>query len=187
MSSDNNSPSDNEKCSICLQPFNLPVKLECTHRFCFLCVKNIIEKTFQNKCPLCRRDDVLVSDKDLMIDEDAFEQQVVECDEHVWQYSGRNSGWWNYDPVLSYQIDRYYRCYTGEIEGEGESSDQQPDAKYQINIGTDTYTIDFDAMLQYPDMYPDRQRKIRRIKCEEVDKDSKGTAGLEKFYVKKKN
>jgi hypothetical protein len=41
-------------CAVCLQVCVHPVKLECGHIFCFLCVKGVSLKS--KRCPMCRRD-----------------------------------------------------------------------------------------------------------------------------------
>ncbi|XP_050407516.2 E3 ubiquitin-protein ligase TRIM33 [Patella vulgata] len=49
--------TDKEVCSICLYDFKHPVKIDCQHSFCFICLEDYVNKTSakdQFQCPLCR-------------------------------------------------------------------------------------------------------------------------------------
>jgi len=52
---DSEVPSD-YTCMICLRLLYEPVKLECSHSFCGLCLKKLLRSTLNKACPLCRRD-----------------------------------------------------------------------------------------------------------------------------------
>ncbi len=42
----------NDVCSVCIEPFNLKIKLECSHSFCKECIYRWMVKNFT--CPICR-------------------------------------------------------------------------------------------------------------------------------------
>jgi len=42
------------ECPVCLQPCVFPVKLPCSHIFCFLCLKGVAGRN--RRCALCRAD-----------------------------------------------------------------------------------------------------------------------------------
>jgi hypothetical protein len=46
---------DKDNCSICLDKFNDPVTLECTHTFCSFCFLQCIAHSIHNRCPTCRK------------------------------------------------------------------------------------------------------------------------------------
>jgi len=43
-------------CMVCLRLLYEPVKLECSHSFCSICLKKLLRTTVNKACPLCRRD-----------------------------------------------------------------------------------------------------------------------------------
>ncbi|KAG9342726.1 hypothetical protein JZ751_015588 [Albula glossodonta] len=93
------------ECAICLQSCVHPVRLPCSHIFCFLCVKGA---SWQSKrCALCRQE----------IPEDFLERPTLLSPEelkaagagrgpgeHAWYYEGRN-GWWQYDERTSRELE----------------------------------------------------------------------------------
>jgi E3 ubiquitin-protein ligase RNF146 len=42
------------ECAICLQPCVHPVRLPCSHMFCYLCMKGVAVRN--RRCALCRAD-----------------------------------------------------------------------------------------------------------------------------------
>ncbi|CAB3380218.1 Hypothetical predicted protein [Cloeon dipterum] len=45
---------DKEECAICLMPSELPVRMPCSHEFCFTCAKGLM-KGQKRSCALCRK------------------------------------------------------------------------------------------------------------------------------------
>eukprot|EP01125_Pyxidicula_operculata_P017831 TRINITY_DN6296_c0_g1_i2.p2 TRINITY_DN6296_c0_g1~~TRINITY_DN6296_c0_g1_i2.p2 ORF type:complete len:106 (-),score=15.58 TRINITY_DN6296_c0_g1_i2:573-890(-) len=43
-------------CSVCLRLYYNPVKLECKHFFCGMCLKRLLRSNQNKACPLCRFD-----------------------------------------------------------------------------------------------------------------------------------
>ncbi|KAK6169606.1 hypothetical protein SNE40_020621 [Patella caerulea] len=53
------SETDTEECAICLSCFKQPKKINCGHKFCFLCLVKHVQKLAKNNlfsCPLCREE-----------------------------------------------------------------------------------------------------------------------------------
>lgn len=139
-----------ETCTICLEEMvseKLPISLECNHKFCFLCIKGF----YQNNpsCPLCRREitDSVINNLRTKLPKTEFS----------WCYSGRNYGWWAYDPITSEYLESQY----------GKSKE------IKIDLMGREYTIDFINMEQ---IGPMGKRKIRREK--NLTSLAKGIAGL---------
>jgi len=161
------------ECAICLQPSLFPVKLPCTHIFCFLCVKGI---SLQSKrCAMCRQEipedyifnPVLVNPPDqeegpakvvavAQVEQEGVEEQE---EEYQWFYKGRN-GWWQYDLRTNKEIEKYH---------------QKGDQRCELLIAGYLYVIDFQYMLQYRRNDPSRRRQVKRDKATQP---KKGIAGL---------
>jgi len=162
------------ECAICLQPSLFPVRLPCTHIFCFLCVKGI---SLQSKrCAMCRQEipedyifnPVLVNPPDqeegpatkvvatAQVDQEGGEEQE---EEYQWFYKGRN-GWWQYDLRTNKEIEKYH---------------QKGDQRCELLIAGYLYVIDFQYMLQYRRNDPSRRRQVKRDKATQP---KKGIAGL---------
>lgn len=77
------------ECAVCLQTCVHPVKLPCSHIFCFLCVKGV---AFQSRrCAMCRQEipsDVLLHPQ--LVDRTQLEKESVLEDGYQWFYEGRN-------------------------------------------------------------------------------------------------
>jgi len=173
---DESKESSTLECAICLQPSLFPVKLPCSHIFCFLCVKGI---TLQSKrCAMCRQeipDDyifnpVLVNPlkegegkalEGLMEGTGAEGVGVEggEVEEFMWFYKGRN-GWWQYDLRTSKEIENHHK---------------NGDRSCEMLIAGFLYVIDFEYMLQYRRNDPSRRRQVKRDKATQP---KKGVAGL---------
>jgi len=179
-----------ERCPICLDnPMVLPIKYQCNHTFCFLCIKQHTQNNANPTCPLCRQ--VLdITQYDIV--ESAQSDSPIS--NYYWQYEGRNFGWWNYTKQMTQKIENTYRQYRlNQIsQDEYESCDSESDndinreklADHQcyLEIGTSVYIVDVLNMNQYHQDYPDTQkRNIRRVT--DLDKEeTKGTAGLQDYY-----
>jgi len=188
---------EEEECCVCLQSYSLPHKISCGHTFCFLCIKEIINR-LSPTCPLCRRavpkadiENAKMSVKDFESHDRVFQ----------WEYSGRKGGWWAYEEAAMLQIEEYCLHWVkGKVTAGGPAVPPAPVAPsvpamappavvpdlskcYEIEVGTRIYLIDFDNMIQFPKGFPNRQRKLRR-KAKLLRSGSlKGQAGL--FFDKK--
>ena len=154
-------PSSTEifECAICLQTCVHPVRLPCSHIFCFLCIKGVAIQS--KRCALCRQDIPVefCSDPALLRKEDLLKELVFEGG-YQWYYQGMN-GWWQYDERTSTEIEEHYKLGEKTLE---------------MLIAGFLYIIDFDNMLQYRRNDPTRRRKIKRDLITIPDR--KGVAGL---------
>ena len=152
------------ECAICLQKCVHPVRLPCHHIFCFLCVKGAAHQS--KKCAMCRREIPenyfdnpnlieVVNDNAIPVFDDGFR----------WYYEGKN-GWWLYDQRTSNDIEAAFK--------------NQQD-KCELLIAGFLYVVDFIRMVQYRRSEPNRARKIRRDRLEQVT--IKGVAGLKRTDV----
>lgn len=199
------SQNDDLMCGICLEVVNLPVKVpSCSHVFCFLCMKGVINR-LGKVCPLCRAT-FSEEPEDLQLDRDLYEEVVaskkrrvkaVPKDKIQWQYSGRNTGWWDYDPVSNAEIEKGYQICgwddstdgsgsANESEGDGSETSSGKVDNFLVSIGATNYHIDFREMTQESCLHPGRKRSIRRVVIpvgSEDDHDTKGIAGLDKKHL----
>lgn len=83
------SSSQVPECAVCLQTCVHPVKLPCSHIFCYLCVKGV---AFQSRrCAMCRQEipaDVLLHPQ--LLDRTQLEKETSFEDGYQWFYEGRN-------------------------------------------------------------------------------------------------
>lgn len=77
------------ECAVCLQTCVHPVRLPCSHIFCYLCVKGV---AFQSKrCAMCRQEipaDFLLHPQ--LLDRTQLERESALDDGYQWFYEGRN-------------------------------------------------------------------------------------------------
>ena len=133
--------TETEECPICHDDINLPYKLECNHRFCYLCIKRAYES--QRSCPYCRR---LITQR--LYDAAKLQEETLNTikTDIQWLYSGKNFGWWKFDPRTNQHLENIY---------------QSGETNCTIHIMARPYTIDFQAMEQQSaDGYS--RRKIKR-------------------------
>merc|ERR1712071_80275 len=146
------------ECAVCLQSCIHPVKLPCSHIFCYLCVKGV---AFQSRrCAMCRQDipaDFLLHPQ--LIDRAQLEKETPLDDGYQWFYEGRN-GWWQYDQRTSAELESAYR---------------RSQRLCELLIAGHLYIIDFDQMLQYRKTDLVRRRRIKR---DLATIPKKGVAGL---------
>ncbi|XP_038057314.1 E3 ubiquitin-protein ligase rnf146-like [Patiria miniata] len=156
------SPGEIPECPVCLQTCIHPVKLPCSHIFCFLCVKGAANQS--SRCALCRQgipvefftNPTLVSKKDVCgkgLDLDA------ETEHYSWFYEGRN-GWWQYDERTNVELEENYNAKKRTFE---------------LLVAGYMYVIDLDNMVQMRRNDPSRRRRIKR---DLVSAPKKGIAGL---------
>lgn len=152
---------DSKLCCICQDQCVNPVKLPCSHVFCFLCIKGVAARS--NHCALCRQrisPDVLNNPS--VVNRDEIESTVQKSGEsHRWYYEARNGGWWLYEQRTSTEMERAFK-------------DNKPSVRLQVSGFY--YVIDFEKMVQYREDFPSRRRQIKRdkVSAETV----KGVAGI---------
>ena len=168
------------ECAVCLQNCVHPVKLNCHHIFCFLCVKGVT--TQGKRCPMCRRE---ISpgylDKPNLVTSTAQNTLYTEKvnisndDSFSWFYEGRN-GWWEYEERAATELEVAYKKAIDT--GNEQNSNLKFDCgKSELLIAGILYVIDFEQMVQFRKHAPQKQRKIKRDKLQNVS-DYKGVAGL---------
>jgi len=147
------------ECAVCLQSCIHPVKLPCSHIFCYLCVKGV---AFQSRrCAMCRQEipaDFLLHPQ--LIDRAQLEKETTLDDGYQWFYEGRN-GWWQYDDRTAAALEDKYR--------EGEKI-------FELLIAGSIYIIDFERFIQYTKQRTGRIRKIKRGPASQINK--LGVAGI---------
>ncbi|KAL7635197.1 UNVERIFIED_CONTAM: hypothetical protein RMT77_014183 [Armadillidium vulgare] len=144
------------ECAVCLQSCVHPVRLPCSHIFCFLCVKGTANQS--KRCAMCRQEippDFLENPHLLK----KVEEKECDLDGYQWFYEGRN-GWWQYDERTSRDL---------------EISFSRGDRIFEILVAGFLYTIDFDKMVQQRRNDPSRRRRIKR---DLASIPKKGVAGL---------
>ncbi|XP_036406324.1 E3 ubiquitin-protein ligase rnf146-like [Megalops cyprinoides] len=146
------------ECAICLQSCVHPVRLPCSHIFCFLCVKGA---SWQSKrCALCRQEipeDFL--ERPTLLSPEELKAAGRGPGEHAWYYEGRN-GWWQYDERTSRELEDAF--------SKGKKSTEMLIAGF-------LYVADLENMVQYRRNEHGRRRRMKR---DVVDIPKKGVAGL---------
>ena len=142
-------------CSICRYSLNIPIKLECGHEYCFLCIKS--SHTILNECPYCRKtininlNNVTIKNQDL----------IVFNLENLWVYSDISDlKWWLHNPVTNKEIEDLYNNY---------KLSNQVDYTYIISIAINNYIIDFKNMKQIS-KDDNIEKNIKRVTIEEAKK-----------------
>merc|ERR1712071_704093 len=147
------------ECAVCLQSCIHPVKLPCSHIFCFLCVKGV---AFQSRrCAMCRQEipaDFLLHPQ--LIDRAQLEKETPLDDGYQWFYEGRN-GWWQYDDRTAVALEDMYK---------------QSEKTFELLIAGSMYIIDLERLIQYPKQRVGRMRKIKRGPASQSNK--LGVAGI---------
>jgi hypothetical protein len=148
---------------VCLQSCTQPVKLPCSHVFCFLCLKGI---ALQNgRCALCRtgipRD--FLNDPDvLLLDEETSAKAAA--DDHAksqyqWFYEG-TAGWWQYEERNAVELEEKYQLGAKVFE--------------MVIVGL-VFVVDLNQMVQYRRNDPNKRRRIKR---DAAGVSKKGVAGI---------
>lgn len=149
------------ECAICLQSCVYPVRLQCGHVFCFLCVKGA--SWHSKRCALCRQEvpeDFL--DRPTLLSPEELKATATggqNLGGHAWYYEGRN-GWWQYDERTSRELE--------EAHNRGQKS-------AEMLIAGFLYVADLENMVQYRRNEHGRRRRMKR---DAVDVPKKGVAGL---------
>jgi E3 ubiquitin-protein ligase RNF146 len=172
---DNGSEEDETVCSICLDPPVHPVKLPCSHMYCYLCAKGLVLcDRFQvaPQCSLCRQDFqpshlesslVLQEASSALNNTPPIDVAAADQDYDIWQwfYQG-NKGWWRFEERNNEDLEKSY------LQGE---------QRFELLICGKLYTIDFVRMEQFQTQFPQRKRHIKR---DLRSTSCKGVAGLVK-------
>lgn len=146
------------ECAVCLQKCVHPVRLPCSHIFCFLCVKGVANQS--KRCAMCRQEipaDFL--DHPTLLSAIEMEKEEIHPGGYQWFYEGRN-GWWQYDERTSHELEAAY--------GSGQRA-------CEVLVAGFLYIIDFDRMVQLRRNDPSRRRRIKRD-LSSIPK--KGVAGI---------
>ena len=154
---------------MCLQPCMHPVRLECSHIFCFLCVKGVAIQ--RRKCPMCRRpiSPGFFSNPNLL---QLAKSGSPEAEAHKWFYEGRN-GWWEYDKRTAEDLETAFQ----KSQIPDENPDDSERETCELLIAGFLYTIDFEDMVQHRRNEPHKRRRIKRDVLSNVE-NYKGVAGL---------
>lgn len=159
---------DDEMCSVCWGEYTLKYELSCKHKFCYLCLKQAAVSA-NMKCPYCQADIPESVLEEAQISEEDYKNVAT----HKWMYSGRNDGWWYYDPNSSKIIEEAYSKYTDVKEVD---SADEVNTSIELNILGRTYTINFERMEQTHGI---NTRKIKRVgNGINIPSTIKGIAGL---------
>lgn len=148
-------------CCICQEPCVNPVRLPCSHVFCYLCIKGVAARN--NHCALCRhRINRQVVDNPSVVNRAEIQSSIKKSSESQgWYYEAKNGGWWLYEQRTSAEIEKAYK-------------DNQKQLRLQISGFY--YIIDFENMIQYREEMPNRRRQIKR---DMISEDIvKGVAGI---------
>lgn len=98
----------------------------CSHKFCFLCVKGIRSSPASKTCAFCRQPFSL---EEVVRNLTFVPEEVSEV---KWHYSGKTNGWWEYDDRASKEIEAAF---------------QKGEKKLVIHIAGFTYEVDFEKMV----------------------------------------
>lgn len=139
-------------CGVCLDIPTLTIKLDCEHKFCYLCIKQCFLSDI-NGCPLCRTNIC----PEILNKACAFED--INDETGIWQYESRTIGeWWFYENGINNSLEI---AWTKDLK------------QINVEILGVFYKINFKTMTQTSTT--GYSRRIRRNnKKEEV----KGIAGL---------
>jgi len=192
--------SDN--CCICLSEPKLEYKLECGHRFCYLCLKfSMLSNT--STCPLCRQpisDTILekANINDNKTDVEIKTSIPEQTENYKWLYAGRQNGYWEYDNISAQLLEENYNIWLDmtntTIEGdEGDEGDEEFNPNYKteceledngyvpINVGgVNKFYFNFKDMFQF-NHRNNAKRSIMRLVKNDIATESivvKGIAGL---------
>ncbi|CAB3380217.1 Hypothetical predicted protein [Cloeon dipterum] len=109
---DTNKIDKAEECAICLMPSELPVRMPCSHEFCFTCAKGLMKG--QNKsCALCRTP----IPPNFITNPETFATGAVEAPigKYSWFYKSR-SGWWAYAPRMQTEVEDAFQSGKSTFE-----------------------------------------------------------------------
>jgi hypothetical protein len=147
---DNDEGLDDDQCAICFCDMSLPFRTSCSHQFCFMCLKSVFGPTASShsntaNCPLCR---AVISfaefEKFAKVSENDFLGDLE--GDWVWKYSGRNGGWWLFEPQHYSVLEESYRDFvTWQLEERKKQLEEllaQQQQQQQQQSTTDSSTTD---------------------------------------------
>ncbi len=155
--------TEEEPCCVCQEPCVNPVRLPCSHTFCYLCIKGVAARS--NKCALCRKHipSGYLEDPQSLLAKEQLKQELEEKKEKkmTWLYEAKNGGWWVYEQRTSTEIEQAYINNKKSV---------------RLQISGFYYVVDLEKMVQYREDHPNRRRNIKRdvLKLDSV----KGVAGI---------
>ena len=153
--------NSDQVCCICQEQCVNPIKLPCSHVFCFLCIKGVAARN--NHCALCRQriNPEALSNPSVINRKEIQSTLQKSSESYRWYYEARNGGWWLYEQRTSTEIEKAYK-------------DNKPSVRLQVSGFF--YIIDLQSMVQYREDFPNRRRQIKRdkVNVETV----KGIAGI---------
>jgi len=158
-----------DECSVCLDPPVHPVKLPCSHIFCYLCAKGLVRSgTSGSLCSMCRQaipDGFLESAAVLRkASQELNDTPPVESSgsgDWQWFYEGKN-GWWRFEKRNNEELEENLR---NGIQA------------FETMICGNIYVMDLVKLEQYQKDRPQRKRKLKR---DMKSMECKGVAGLGK-------
>ncbi|XP_059469415.1 E3 ubiquitin-protein ligase rnf146 [Neocloeon triangulifer] len=150
-----NTSFSQQECSVCLSSIELPIRLPCTHYFCYTCAKGLAQTS--RACAMCRRP----IPSDFVHDPDKYVVGIIKEPnlEHAWFYEGAN-GWWMYEPRVQSEIEEAF------LKG---------DQKVEALIAGHLYVLDMKDKVQYRKDLPSKRRRMKR---DLPSSSHKGLAGL---------
>jgi len=94
-------------CDICFDALNVPIKLQCDHHFCFLCLEYKLLETGQHvSCPKCNLNN---GDINSLSNDHNFDATSTNF---IWLYSSNyNNLWWSYDSESAVKLECIYKDY----------------------------------------------------------------------------
>lgn len=153
--------NSDQVCCICQEQCVNPIKLPCSHVFCFLCIKGVAARN--NHCALCRQriNPEALSNPSVINRKEIQNTLQKSCESYRWYYEARNGGWWLYEQRTSTEIEKAYK---------------DDKLSVRLQVSGFFYIIDLKSMVQYREDFPNRRRQIKRDKVNvEV---VKGIAGI---------
>lgn len=146
----------NKSCSVCWCQFEIPCQLECTHIFCFLCIKGS-----RFKCPVCRTPFL----KNYLTHPILVKPISPPAkDSLVWFYSGEVSHclfWWFYDTATNKILEEAWLKQIRQVN---------------FTLSGHKFSVDFESMTQCNLRSP--EFTIRHIKRDFGSAQARGIAGV---------
>jgi hypothetical protein len=123
------------ECSICKNIKYLPLNLDCSHSFCFLCIKKLI-LSGEKKCSICNKI-FNIDINNIKIENLELLENLLDYDT-LWCYSTiYGNYWWLYDLNSSKKLDKIYIDYLKRNENKNKNENKE-----DIKIIIDSNSID---------------------------------------------
>lgn len=152
---------ENNLCCICRENCVYPVRLPCSHVFCFLCMKGVAVRS--NYCALCRHPipPAFLTNPSLVNRDEIKIKLDQNGDSYEWYYEAKSGGWWLYEQRTSCEIERAFKDGKKNV---------------RLQISGFSYIVDFEGYVQFREDFPGRRRRIKRDKVSAGA--AKGVAGI---------